>query len=114
MQAATSSLVGATYISGRLFLTSIALKSVSCFRASSQAVVVRFRSLAVFLPGGDLGGGRRHVESDLHHADHGVECVVQFRERLHCLGVGATTPTASATPAAEFALCDAAKFRRTR
>ena len=28
---------------------------------------------AVFLPGGDLSGRGRHVEANLHHADHGVE-----------------------------------------
>ena len=82
------SLVGGTLISCRLFLTSIALKSVICFRASSQAVSGAVQFGAVFLPGGDLGGGGRHVEADLHHADHGVECVVQFEERLQRLGIG--------------------------
>src|SRR5579872_2269635 len=66
---------------------------------------------AVFLPGGDLGGGGRHIEADLHHADHGVECVVQFEERLQRLGIGRLTPTRPA--ASETGRHAAANFGET-
>ena len=94
------SLVGASVSSWSWFLTSSALKSVICCCASLPcghgAVVVA----AVALPGGDLRGGRSHIETHLHHADHRVVVVVHVREGFElrwCSGhrMGGPAPNAA-------------------
>jgi hypothetical protein len=63
-----------------------------CLPGVHGAVVVG----AGLLPGGDLGWGGCYVEAHLHHADHGVEGVVEVEEGLQRIRVGSATARAAA------------------